>query len=73
MKTTKPQERLLSSMQRGQKVQFLIGGGWRLMDGTPIHPRTIQALARRGEIEPAGTDLLGDCVTCYQLPDRAAR
>lgn len=44
------------------------------MDGTPIHPRTIQSLASRGEIEPAGTDLLGDRVTCYQLPHtRAAR
>lgn len=27
MKTTKPQERLLSSLQAGQKVQYLIGGG----------------------------------------------
>lgn len=37
------------------------------MDGTAVHPRTVQSLARRGEIEPAGKDLLGDRVVCYQL------
>ncbi|SEN57634.1 hypothetical protein SAMN05192556_11323 [Halomonas caseinilytica] len=63
MTHTKPQERLLQSMQRGQKAHFVIG--WRLLDGTPVHARTIQSLASRGEVEPAGTDLLGDRVTCY--------
>lgn len=58
MTHTKPQERLLQSMQRGQKAHFVIG--WRLLDGTPVHARTIQSLASRGEVEPAGTDLLGD-------------
>ncbi|MDR5859444.1 hypothetical protein FZZ93_05595 [Halomonas eurihalina] len=71
MTHTKPQEHLLQSMQRGQKVHFVMGGveasGWRLLDGTPVHARTIQSLASRDEIEPAGTDLLGDRATCYQL------
>lgn len=39
------------------------------MDGTPIHTRTVQSLASRGEIEPAGTDLLGDRVICYRLSE----
>ncbi len=37
------------------------------MDGTAVHPRTIQSLAKRGEIKPGGTDLLGDRVVCYQI------
>lgn len=60
MTHTKPQERLLQLMQRGQKAHFVTGGGFWMAR------RTIQSLASRGEIEPAGTDLLGDRVTCYQ-------
>lgn len=68
MSLTKPQERLVRSMQRGQKVNYIIGEGWRLLDGTPVHPRTIQSLAIRGEIETAGMDLLESRVTSYRLP-----
>lgn len=64
---TKPQQKLLSAMRSGHLVHFMPGGGWRLFDGTPVNSRTVQSLARRGEIEPAANDLLDDRPVSYKI------
>ena len=72
MRLTKPQQRLITAMQgRGQLVYHLHGGGWRLFDGTPVHHRTIEALAGHGVLIPAANDLFDETPTTYRLQPEA--
>ncbi|QEM81718.1 hypothetical protein [Halomonas binhaiensis] len=70
MSLTKPQKRLLETMKaRQQFVHHLLGGGWRLFDGTPVHHRTVESLAKSGVLAPAANDLFGDRTTAYRIAD----
>lgn len=64
---TKSQQRLIDAMQATGQLIHRIGGGWRMFDGTRVHRRTVESLARRGELSPAGNDLLDDEVVAYRL------
>lgn len=64
---TKPQQRLIDSMRSTGQLIHHIGGGWRMFDGTPVNWRTVESLAKRGELSPAGNDLLDDEVLAYRL------
>ncbi len=45
-----------------------MGGGWRLFDGTPVHYRTVEALANKGVLTPAANDLFDEQPVAYRLP-----
>ena len=72
LRLTKPQKRLVTALQgRSHLVHHLHGGGWRLFDGTPVHYRTIEALADQGVLIPAANDLFDEQPAAYQLsPDQ---
>ncbi|WP_159342329.1 hypothetical protein [Vreelandella aquamarina] len=66
-KLTRAQQSLVTRLSSGQSVNYLVGGGWRLMDGRKVHHRTIQSLASKGVIKPASKDLFDQNITSYRI------
>ncbi|UTD54958.1 hypothetical protein [Halomonas sp. MS1] len=64
---TKVQQRVVNKIASGAALNYINGGGWRLMDGTKVHYRTVSSLSAKGLLVPAGKDLFGDSVTSYSL------
>lgn len=66
---TPPQIKVLEHMRStGQCINLDATGRAFMIDGTQVNALTVRALVKKGELEPCGSDLLGDGVAAYATP-----